>query len=126
MGHSYGGARALRLALQSHERLRSLTLIEPVAFHLLRRGGRAEQARYAEIAALPAPWNGACWSGMERVVDYWNGGGRFARLGRSRARPTDRRSATLGRGRPAARQISLGVPCAPTLRGSRVTQSRPR
>src|SRR5690348_9869377 len=35
VGHSYGGAVALRFALQQPERLRSLVLIEPVAFHLL-------------------------------------------------------------------------------------------
>ena len=36
VGHSYGGAVALRFAVQQPERLRSLILIEPVAFHLLR------------------------------------------------------------------------------------------
>src|SRR5438045_1111417 len=35
VGHSYGGAVALRLASDRPARLLSLTLIEPVAFHLL-------------------------------------------------------------------------------------------
>ncbi len=35
IGHSYGGAVALRFAMQWPERLLSLVLIEPVAFHLL-------------------------------------------------------------------------------------------
>jgi pimeloyl-ACP methyl ester carboxylesterase len=39
VGHSYGGAVALRFATQYPERLRSLVLIEPVAFHLLRDEG---------------------------------------------------------------------------------------
>ena len=37
IGHSYGGAVALRLAMQQPERLLSLVLIEPVAFQLLRQ-----------------------------------------------------------------------------------------
>src|SRR5262245_40305747 len=35
VGHSYGGAVALHVARLHSERLRSLALIEPVAFHLL-------------------------------------------------------------------------------------------
>src|SRR5262245_10636432 len=35
VGHSYGGAVALRFAADRAERLLSLTLIEPVSFHLL-------------------------------------------------------------------------------------------
>lgn len=85
VGHSYGGAVALRLAFQAPERLRSLTLIEPVAFHLLRQGGVAEQALHAEVVALAHAVavglaGGAYWSAMERFVDYWNGRGAFARM----------------------------------------------
>ena len=36
VGHSYGGGVALRFALSFPERLRSLTLIEPSCFHLLK------------------------------------------------------------------------------------------
>ena len=35
VGHSYGGAVGLRFCYQAEERVRSLTLFEPVAFHLL-------------------------------------------------------------------------------------------
>lgn len=36
VGHSYGAALALEAALRLKERVKSLTLIEPVSFHLLR------------------------------------------------------------------------------------------
>ena len=38
VGHSYGGGVALRLARERPELIRSLTLIEPSVFHLLRSG----------------------------------------------------------------------------------------
>jgi pimeloyl-ACP methyl ester carboxylesterase len=39
VGHSYGGAVTLEAARMLGSRVRSLTLIEPIAFHLLRIGG---------------------------------------------------------------------------------------
>jgi pimeloyl-ACP methyl ester carboxylesterase len=43
VGHSYGGAVALEAARALGRRVRSLTLIEPVAFHLLRLSGRIQE-----------------------------------------------------------------------------------
>lgn len=88
VGHSYGGAVALRMAVERPERLRSLTLIEPVAFHLLRPargGGAAEPELFAEIARLAAGVSEAVTcgdyrGGMARFVDYWNGAGAWDRL----------------------------------------------
>ena len=96
VGHSYGGAVALRLALQSPARLRSLTLIEPVAFHLLRGGDAAQRALYAEVGALAdgvagALGSGAYWCAMERFVDYWNGAGAFNQMPLDRRRDLSRR-----------------------------------
>jgi len=78
VGHSYGGVVALQLA-RSHRRLvRSLTLIEPVAFHLLRDAdepqARAEaeklgQTYSAHIAA------GETEGALRWFVDYWGGAG---------------------------------------------------
>jgi pimeloyl-ACP methyl ester carboxylesterase len=45
VGHSYGGAVALRLAQELQSQTRSLTLFEPVAFHLLR-------ATYVAVAII--------------------------------------------------------------------------
>lgn len=43
VGHSYGGAVALEAARALGPRARSLTLIEPAAFHLLRLAGRVDE-----------------------------------------------------------------------------------
>jgi pimeloyl-ACP methyl ester carboxylesterase len=86
VGHSYGGAVALRFALQQPGRLRSLTLIEPVAFHLLRGSPAvaadrslffavAEMADVVSRATATGDYRGA----MARFVDYWNGDGAWSR-----------------------------------------------
>lgn len=46
VGHSYGGAMALEAARRLGDRVRGLTLIEPVAFHLLRNTQRESEWRY--------------------------------------------------------------------------------
>ena len=86
VGHSYGGAVALRFAMQQPERLRSLILIEPVAFHLLRDDAPdpANRQLFHEVMEIVAVvWNAAA-SGdyrraMARFVDYWNGEGAWMR-----------------------------------------------
>jgi len=87
VGHSYGGAVALRFAAERPERLGSLTLIEPVAFHLLCGApeGTAEHGLFREVAALAADvtesaTEGDGRRGMARFVDYWNGAGTWMRM----------------------------------------------
>src|SRR5262245_10645766 len=82
VGHSYGAAVALRFAADRPERLLSLTLIEPVAFHLLRGApqGAAEYALFHEVTVLAADVTRAAAEGdgrrgMARFIDYWNGEG---------------------------------------------------
>ena len=65
-------------ALRRPDRVRSLTLIEPAAFHLLRRGNTEDRARYAEIDALADTVyryaaEGESDRGMARFVDFWVG-----------------------------------------------------
>ena len=87
VGHSYGGAVALRLALRQPGRVKSLALIEPVAFHLLcDRAPQEESRRYLRevrgVASLivKATANGNYRGAMARFVDYWNGAGAWKRL----------------------------------------------
>lgn len=78
IGHSYGGATALRLARQLRPRILSLAVFEPAAFHLLPPddAGRAEiEAVVAAIARAATPRDAT------RVfIDYWNRDGAFDAL----------------------------------------------
>ncbi len=84
VGHSYGGAVALRVALEVPDRVRSLTLIEPVAFYLLRDqeadGELFEQVCGVADAVTKALVCGDYWGGMAHFVDYWNGNGTWANM----------------------------------------------
>src|SRR3546814_11288970 len=81
VGHSYGGAVALKIALSQPQRVLSLTLIEPVLFHLLALDGGAEDMRhYRTILGIRDRLRGAVaagWPahGMAAFVDFWNGAG---------------------------------------------------
>jgi pimeloyl-ACP methyl ester carboxylesterase len=76
VGHSYGGTVALNAAWRFPRRVASLTLIEPVAFHLLRRAdapdGWREIAALAErhLALVGAERDAAA---AEAFVSYWTG-----------------------------------------------------
>jgi lipase len=62
VAHSYGGLVALHLALAGRVALRSLTLIEPVAFFLLRHAGAHDAWKETEAA-------------LRGFIDYWAGEG---------------------------------------------------
>jgi pimeloyl-ACP methyl ester carboxylesterase len=84
VGHSYGGAVALKLASSRPGCVRSLTVIEPVAFHLLRQGSDSDRRLYDEVMGIGAamdPTSGRDGriAGMRRFIDYWNGAGAWAR-----------------------------------------------
>lgn len=85
VGHSFGGVLALELAGILGARVASLTLIEPVAFHLLRDGDFADRQLFREITGLAACLHaaleqGAAVRGMAAFIDYWNGKGAWAAL----------------------------------------------
>lgn len=82
VGHSYGGAVALQIALRWPQRVRSLTLYEPVRFALLRQHAPAE---WGEIRAVAEEVGRLVIAGIRepaaaRFVDYWGGPGSYAAL----------------------------------------------
>jgi pimeloyl-ACP methyl ester carboxylesterase len=85
VGHSYGGAVALQAALARPERIASMTLYEPAAFHLLDELGGDGAAGFVEIAAIARRVRDAVSVGEHAAaaaafVDYWNGQGAWDRL----------------------------------------------
>jgi pimeloyl-ACP methyl ester carboxylesterase len=85
VAHSFGGAVALRLAIESPSLVRTLTLIEPTCLFLLRHMGPQVSDALAGIErigqAFLRPDGGEqqrC--AMARFVDYWNGHGAWAAL----------------------------------------------
>jgi pimeloyl-ACP methyl ester carboxylesterase len=92
VGHSYGGAVALHIARTRPELLRSLTLIEPSAFHLLHGGDEIDAAALREISEVATEAKTALAGGeylraFGRFVDYWSGPGSWA------AMPAEKREA---------------------------------
>jgi pimeloyl-ACP methyl ester carboxylesterase len=82
VGHSYGGSLALHVALARPDRIASLALYEPSAFHLLPQMGGSGVAAYAEITAVArhvcrGVVTGDYQGAMRAFVDYWNGSGAF-------------------------------------------------
>ena len=80
VGHSYGGGVALHVALARPDRIASMALYEPSAFHLLRQMGEPGPEAYAEIAGVARRIGHGVVTGDYRgavaaFVDYWNGPG---------------------------------------------------
>ncbi len=85
VGHSFGGAVALRLAQDRPELVKTLVLIEPVAFHLLRAGDAIDAQAFDEISQVAAAVARAvaCGDfdgGFGRFVDYWSGAGAWTAI----------------------------------------------
>jgi pimeloyl-ACP methyl ester carboxylesterase len=75
VGHSYGAALSLEVARMLCSRVKSLTLIEPVSFHLLRQERRPE---WTEVERLGRSVLGAVAEGDDRAaaksfMSYWFG-----------------------------------------------------
>jgi pimeloyl-ACP methyl ester carboxylesterase len=85
IGHSYGGGVALRFALSHPERLRSLSVIEPSCFHILKTATETDAQLLDEIRAVADTVNrgvicGDYGSGMAIFIDYWGGAGSWRNL----------------------------------------------
>jgi pimeloyl-ACP methyl ester carboxylesterase len=96
IGHSYGGAVALYVALARADRIASLALYEPSAFYLLRQFGDGD-APFAEIKAVADMVS----AGLRESTKRREGLCRL--LGRSRGMGHDR-SSVAGRAYPLAAQ----------------------
>ncbi|MEM7239679.1 MAG: alpha/beta hydrolase, partial [Pseudomonadota bacterium] len=86
VGHSFGGAVAIKIALMRPDLVRSLTVYEPAVFGLVRdssneadrRCFRRFQAVGSRLTAAVA--TGAPDVGMQHFIDFWNGAGAWAEL----------------------------------------------
>jgi pimeloyl-ACP methyl ester carboxylesterase len=90
VGHSYGGAVALRAALERPQRLRALVLYEPTLFSLVDAASPAPNAadgiRHVVARAVAALAVGDRSAAAETFIDYWMGEGAWA------AKPAPQRS----------------------------------
>lgn len=78
IGHSYGGAIALALAQRVPQQLVSLSLFEPVAFHLLKQSN-ADAYHFVEQFSAQLK-NASPAEAAQQFVDFWNGQGFFSSL----------------------------------------------
>lgn len=82
VGHSYGGVVALHHAFHHRDKVKSLTIIEPMAFHLLGRDHPLiEESRQMVDKINRHLDQGNPLAGAEMFIDLWMPAGSFARLG---------------------------------------------
>lgn len=99
IGHSFGGAIALQAAVEQPNAFSSLTLIEPVAFHLLADGTPQDVTLYENVRTLASSMvsamaAGDLWDGAKHFIEYWNGTGAW---GGMEERARDKLAALTGR-----------------------------
>jgi pimeloyl-ACP methyl ester carboxylesterase len=80
VGHSFGAAVALKIALMRPDLVKSLTLYEPATFHFLKFGDQRDEALFADIDAISdavttGTNGGNPEEGMQTFIDFWNGQG---------------------------------------------------
>jgi pimeloyl-ACP methyl ester carboxylesterase len=124
VGHSYGGAIAFKIATCSPfaNRLRSLTLIEPVLPMLLTESA-ADRRLHQRFLLLAHElyrdlWNGAVLEAIDKFTEFWHGSGPREELSPSaRIRMIEHAerlafdfSAALGEENPTIAAASLRVP----------------
>ena len=85
VGHSYGGALALKFALRYGPRVKSLALYEPTLFSL--NFAAAQGIRDAAGDAAAAVERGDLDAAAERFIDFWMGKGAWQAIPESRRPP---------------------------------------
>ncbi len=81
VGHSYGGVVAMHHAYHHQAEVKSLTLIEPMAFHLLDKGHKLlheSRQMVEEIHHLIQEGNAI--GGAEKFINLWMPAGTFAKI----------------------------------------------
>lgn len=83
VGHSFGGAVALKVAQMMPHMVRSLVVIEPAAFHLF-AAEPGNRGHLDDLMPVVETMRTACAEGdagtaMARFIDFWNGEGAWAR-----------------------------------------------
>ena len=90
VGHSYGGSVALQMALRWPDRIKTLTLFEPVRFALLLADREHEAVGHAIVSVgRRIGWHvlsGRLDEAAALFVDYWSGTGAWESLPASRRR----------------------------------------
>ncbi|MBC3767768.1 alpha/beta fold hydrolase [Neptunicella marina] len=77
IGHSYGGATALKIAVQKPQWVERLVIFEPVAFHLL----PVSHPQRQKVDALGAQMHQMTHEqAAKQFINYWNGEGFFEKL----------------------------------------------
>jgi pimeloyl-ACP methyl ester carboxylesterase len=77
VGHSFGGALGLKLAVEAPEKVLSLSLYEPVAFHLIEEGSETKEVLNDLFKRVSAD---DLFIAAEEFMDYWNIKGFFKSL----------------------------------------------
>ncbi len=81
VGHSYGGAIALKLSHLQREQIKTLTLFEPVAFHLLKKNSSSHLQITDLVNKLTEQLKSENKVEATKIfVDYWSGKGTFENL----------------------------------------------
>lgn len=82
VGHSFGGALALRLAEMHPEKCLSLTIYEPTSLHIFRSAkGKKDMQLFTEIQTLANSVSIATpMNAMNYFIDFWMGKGKWHKL----------------------------------------------
>jgi len=91
VGHSYGAAVALKVALENTARVRALILYEPTLFALIDAAApppnEADGIRNTVVAASKLLDAGDRDGAAQAFIDYWMGSGAWAKTPENRRRP---------------------------------------
>jgi pimeloyl-ACP methyl ester carboxylesterase len=83
VGHSFGGAVAMKVAARLSNRVAKLVLLEPIPFHLLAQAGRRDafaEAMNLRNAIKKYGAIGEWTTAAERFADYWTGAGTWREM----------------------------------------------